>query len=197
MKEDCDRLLDNYSLLPHPLSSFDCNSVLYRINEKPLSFTANTTMYCQVSQAFEQSIQINATPSVVESCITDLNLMHRWLNPVLRCEPVGEAWSTDIGSQSRFIIQIPLFEPTLKSVVVERQPGVVVWEFQGFFQGRDRWECQPFKQGTCLLNRFEFDIPNLLVSWGFQTFAASLTQKDMQAQLRRLKQVAESVISNQ
>ncbi|MEA5503593.1 SRPBCC family protein [Halotia wernerae UHCC 0503] len=147
-----------------------------------------------MSQAFEQSIQINATPTVVESCITDLNLMHRWLNPVLRCEPVDDAaWSTDIGSQSRFIIQIPLFEPTLKSVVAERQPGVVVWEFQGFFQGRDRWECQPSEQGTCLLNRFEFDIPNPLVSWGFKTFAASWTQGDMQAQLRRLKQVAEEV----
>ncbi|WGV26412.1 SRPBCC family protein [Halotia branconii] len=150
-----------------------------------------------MSQAFEQSIQINATPTVVESCITDLNLMHRWLNPVLRCEPVGGAWSTDIGSQSRFIIQIPFFEPTLKSVVIERQSGVVVWEFQGFFQGYDRWECQPLEQGTCLLNRFEFNIPNSLVSWGFKTFAASWTQKDMQAQLRRLKQVAESVVSSQ
>ncbi len=150
-----------------------------------------------MSQAFEQSIQINATPRVVESCITDLNLMHRWLNPVLRCEPVGATWSTDIGSQSRFIIQIPFFEPTLESIVVERQLGVVVWEFQGFFQGRDRWECQPSDQGTYLLNRFEFDIPNPLVSWGFKTFAASLTQKDMQAQLRRLKQVAESVVSSQ
>ncbi len=146
-----------------------------------------------MSQAFEQSIKINATATVVESCITDLALMHRWLNPALRCVPVGEAWSTDVGSQSRFIIQIPLFEPTLNSVVVERQPGVVVWEFQGFFQGRDRWECQPLEQGTCLLNRFEFDIPNPIVSWGFNTFAASWTQEDMQAQLRRLKRVAEEV----
>ncbi|BBD61730.1 hypothetical protein NIES2109_45640 [Nostoc sp. HK-01] len=146
-----------------------------------------------MTQVFEQSIQINATAAVVERCITDLALMSRWLNPVLRCEPVGEIWSTDIGSESRFIIQIPLVKPTLKSIVVERQPGLVVWEFQGFFQGRDRWECQPVEKGTRLVNRFEFTIPNPLVSWGFNNFAASWTKEDMQAQLRRLKRVAEEV----
>ncbi|MEH2412707.1 SRPBCC family protein [Nostoc sp.] len=144
-----------------------------------------------MSQVLSQSIQINATATVVERCISDLALMHRWLNPVLRCEPVGEAWSTDVGSQSRFIIQIPLLKPTLNSVVVQREPGLVVWEFKGFFQGRDRWECQPTEKGTRLLNRFEYDIPNPLVSWGFNTFAASWTKQDMQAQLRRLKRVAE------
>ncbi|BAT52191.1 hypothetical protein NOS3756_11240 [Nostoc sp. NIES-3756] len=144
-----------------------------------------------MSQVLEQSIEINATASAVERCLTDLNLMHRWLNPVLRCEPVGERWSTDIGSKSRFIIQIPLIQPTLNSVVVERQPGLVVWGFTGFFEGRDRWECQPLEKGTRLLNRFEFDIPNPIVSWGFNTFAATWTKQDMETQLRRLKRVAE------
>jgi hypothetical protein len=146
-----------------------------------------------MTQVFEQSIQINTTSAVVERCITDLALMRRWLNPALRCEPVGETWSTEIGSQSRFVIQIPLLQPTLNSVVVERQPGLIVWEFQGFFQGRDRWECQPVEKGTRLLNRFEFTVPNPLISWGFNNFAASWTKQDMQAQLRRLKRVAEEV----
>lgn len=146
-----------------------------------------------MSQLIEQSIQINATATAVERCFTDLELMHRWLNPVLRCEPVGKSWSTEIGSKSRFLIQIPLMPPTLNSVVVERQPGLVVWEFQGFFQGRDRWECQPTSQGTLLLNRFEFEIPNPIVNWGFNAFAAKWTKEDMQAQLRRLKRVAEEI----
>ncbi len=143
-------------------------------------------------QTFEQSIQINATATVVERCITDRVLMHRWLNPVLRCEPVGD-WSTDVGSQSRFVVQIPVIKPTLDNKVVERQPGLVVWQFEGFFRGRDRWECQPADKGTCLLNRFEFEIPNPLVSWGFKTFAQAWTKDDMQAQLRRLKRVAEEI----
>lgn len=143
-------------------------------------------------QVFEQSIQINASATVVERCITDRTLMHRWLNPALRCEPVGD-WSSEIGSQSRFVIQVPVLQPSLKSVVVERSPGLIVWQFDGFFKGRDRWECNPAKQGTQLLNRFEFEIPNPIVRIGFNTFAAKWTQDDMQAQLRRLKRVAEEI----
>ncbi|WP_013325145.1 SRPBCC family protein [Gloeothece verrucosa] len=143
-------------------------------------------------QVFEQSIQINASATVVEKCITDLELMHRWLNPALRCEALGK-WNTELGGRSRFIIQIPLVNPTLKSVVVQREPGLIVWAFEGFFKGRDRWECQPNAKGTLLINRFEFTIPNPLVGWGFNLLAANWTKQDMKAQLRRLKRVAEEV----
>ncbi|WP_068818739.1 SRPBCC family protein [Phormidesmis priestleyi] len=143
-------------------------------------------------QIFEQSIQINASATIVERCFTDQVLMHRWLNPALRCEPIGK-WSTELGSLSRFVIQVPLLQPALRSVVAEREPGLVVWEFQGFFKGRDRWECHPEGKGTRLVNRFEFEIPNPIVQFGFNTFAAQWTRTDMMAQLRRLKRVAEAV----
>ncbi len=143
-------------------------------------------------EVFEQSIDINATSAIVEQCITDRVLMHRWLNPALCCEPVGD-WSTDVGSKSKFIIQIPVIKPTLISTVVERQPGLIVWQFDGYFQGNDRWECQPINNGTRLVNRFEFVIPNPIVTWGFKTFAEKFTKQDMQAQVRRLKRVAETV----
>ncbi|MEM7712804.1 MAG: SRPBCC family protein [Cyanobacteria bacterium P01_A01_bin.68] len=141
-------------------------------------------------QIFEQSIEILATATVVENCVTDIAIMHRWLNPALKCQPIGE-WDTKVGSKSKFIIQVPLIQPTLISTVVERQPGLVVWQFQGFFEGRDRWECQPNEKGTLLINRFEFKIPNPIVKWGFENFAEKWTKKDMRSQLRRLKQVAE------
>jgi Polyketide cyclase / dehydrase and lipid transport len=147
-------------------------------------------------QVLEQSIKINAPATLVEQCFTDLTLMHRWLNPVLRCEPVGEVWSTEIGSRSRFMIQIPVIKPTLNTVVLERQPGLVIWGFKGFFQGSDRWECQPLPKGTLLINRFEFKIPNPVVSWGFNTFAASWTKADMEAQLRRFKRIAEELANS-
>lgn len=144
------------------------------------------------SQVFQQSIQIRASATVVESCLTNLELMHRWLNPLLRCEPVGE-WGTEIGDRSRFTIEIPLLRPTLNSTVTLRQPGLIVWQFTGFFQGCDRWECQPNTEGTRLINRFEFQIPNPLVRWGFNQFAAAWTKRDMQVQLQRLKRVAEEI----
>lgn len=146
----------------------------------------------EAPQVFEQSILIQASATEVERCFTDLSLMHRWLNPALRCEPI-EVWSTDVGSESRFVIQIPVLQPALKSVVIEREPGLVVWQFEGFFKGRDRWECSPEAKGTRLLNRFEFEIPNPIVRFGFNQFAAKWTQEDMETQLRRLKRVAESL----
>ena len=135
-------------------------------------------------EVFEQSIDINATSATVEQCITDRVLMHRWLNPALSCEPIGD-WSTEVGSKSKFIIQIPVVKPTLISTVVEREPGLIVWGFEGYFRGCDRWECQPADNGTHLLNRFEFEIPNPIITWGFKTFAEKFTKQDMEAQLRR------------
>lgn len=141
-------------------------------------------------QVFKQSILIQASIERVDRTITDRSLMHRWLNPALKCEPIGE-WSSEQGTQSRFMLQIPVLKPTLLSTVIERRLGLVVWEFSGFFVGRDRWECFPEGQGTRLVNCFEFQIPNPLVAFGFQTFAAPWTKRDMQAQLQRLKNVAE------
>jgi hypothetical protein len=143
-------------------------------------------------QIFEQTIQINASLEVVDRTITDRPLMHQWLNPALRCDPIGE-WSTAIGAKSRFILQVPLIHPALQSIVIERRLGLVVWEFNGFFKGNDRWECMPDKDFTRLINRFTFQIPNPLIAFGFETFAAQWTRKDMQAQLLRLKQVAELI----
>ncbi|NJK36755.1 MAG: SRPBCC family protein [Oscillatoriales cyanobacterium RM2_1_1] len=144
----------------------------------------------QSRQVFQQSIQIRSSATVVERCITEQDLMHQWLNPALRCDPIGE-WNTEVGGRFRFVIQIPMLQPALKSVVLEREPGLIVWGFDGFFKGSDRWECQPQETGTRLVNQFEFEIPNPLIAFGFNRFAATWTKTDMEAQLRRLKQVAE------
>lgn len=144
-----------------------------------------------VSQTFKQSIFIRASSTSVENCFSDLDLINQWLNPILRCEPIGN-WSTELNSLSRFTIQLPLWQPSLRSTVVAREPGLIVWQFDGFFKGRDRWECQPSPNGTLLVNQFEFIVPNPLVSWGFKTFAQSWTKKDMQKQLKRLKRIAEA-----
>ena len=118
--------------------------------------------------------------------------MRKWLNPALECAPVGE-WSSDLGAESLFSIRIPILKPTLKSTVIEREAGLVVWAFDGFFQGRDRWECFAQAQGTLLQNQFTFTAPNPMVNWGFQVFAASLTKRDMEQQLQRLQRIAETI----
>lgn len=52
-------------------------------------------------QVFEQSILISANSGVVERCFTDLELMHQWLNPMLRCEPI-DVWDTNVGGNADF-----------------------------------------------------------------------------------------------
>ncbi|NJM67447.1 MAG: SRPBCC family protein [Acaryochloris sp. RU_4_1] len=148
------------------------------------------------TRIFEQSVYIEAPVEIVDHTITDQQLMHLWLNPLLKCKPVGE-WSSQIGSQTRFMIRVPFFNPTLYSQVIERQVGLVVWQFEGFFQGCDRWQCQPEATGTRLRNSFEFRIDNALVALGFQVFAAQLTRRDMHSQLQRLKRVAENYYATQ
>ncbi len=144
---------------------------------------------------FEQSIQIPAPLQLVDRCVTEPDLMQRWLNPLLKCESIGP-WSVAAGSRFRFIIGIPWLKPTLDCVVSERRENLVVWCFTGFFEGSDRWECVPETAGTLLINRFTFEIPNPLLAAGFNLTAAALTQRDMQDQLKRLRDVAVSLRSS-
>lgn len=140
----------------------------------------------------EHSILIEAPLLLVERTFTELDLMQRWLNPMLICEPMGD-WSTALGSRSRFCVKVPIGSLTLENQVIDRRPGLVVWQFEGFFRGTDRWECASMGTGTQLTNRFSFEIPNPLIRFGFQVFAAKWTARDMRSQLQRLKTVAEAL----
>ncbi|MEM8717523.1 MAG: SRPBCC family protein [Cyanobacteria bacterium P01_A01_bin.3] len=141
---------------------------------------------------FTQSVDIAAPVDVVDRCIVSEDTMALWLNPMLRCEAIGN-WSTEVGSRFQFTLKIPLLAPHLDCVVQERRSGLVVWSFQGFFTGTDRWECRKNTSGTQLLNQFTFEIPTPLVRVGFDLVAARLTQRDMQAQLVRIKSIAEEL----
>lgn len=140
---------------------------------------------------FQQSIEIKASPQQVDHCLVDPELMHQWLNPLLRCEAVG-SWSVTVGHDFRFILQVPLLSPTLTCRVIDRGSYWVEWQFTGFFTGSDRWECVPTESGTLLNNRFQFDIPNPWVAWGFHQTAEGWTKRDMYQQLERIKKLVET-----
>lgn len=143
-------------------------------------------------RCFQQAIAIQASCAAVEACFQDLNLMHRWLNPLLRCRPIGE-WSLDRGSRNQFQIQIPLLSPCLDCVVCDRDEGLIVWQFEGFFQGTDTWRWWREADHTQLDNCFRFQIAKPWVAWGFDRVASGMTQRDMRAQLQRLKAIAEAL----
>lgn len=140
-------------------------------------------------QVLEQSIQINASAVVVDRCITELDLQRRWQSG--SCEPVGE-WSVAVGSYSRLTLKTPWFQFSLNRTVAVREPGLVVWSFNGLITGRDRWECRPRAIGTLVVNRWELQA-NPAISWGWQFLNRKWTNDEMAAQLMRLKYVAEEL----
>ena len=140
-------------------------------------------------QVWEQSIQINASAVVIDRCITELDLQQRWRGG--RCEAVGE-WNVAVGSYSRLTMKWPWFQFRLNRVVVVREPGLVVWSFDGLLTGRDRWECRPRAVGTLVVNRWELQTSNA-IGWGWQRFNSQWITDEMAAQLMRLKYVSEDL----
>lgn len=153
---------------------------------------ATSTNPMAPSYCFQQAITIHASVALVEHCVTDLASMEQWLNPWLRCRPLENHWSTQVGARSQFSLRLPGWQPGLTSTVVERSPNTIVWKFDGFFSGQDRWQWWARGDSTELINRFEFTIPNALVEFGFNHLASGWTRADMTAQLQRLKKLAET-----
>jgi Polyketide cyclase / dehydrase and lipid transport len=140
-------------------------------------------------QVLEQSIQINASAVVVDRCVTDPSLQRQWLGS--NYEPMGNG-SVAVGSYSRLAINLPLFHFTLSRIVIVREPGLVVWGFDGFITGRELWECRPHERGTLLVNRWELQTSNL-IGWGWHRFARQQLTDEIVTQLTRLKYVAEEI----
>jgi hypothetical protein len=140
----------------------------------------------------EKSIQINASATIVDHCLTELPLMQRWRNGLVTCEPVGE-WSTNVGSRSFLRLDNSFWPLSLRNIVVLREPGLVAWEFRGWLRGLDRWECQPSAGGTCLLNSWKWQATNGWIDWWWKSFGAQAIEEDIESQLMRIKYVAEEL----
>ncbi len=140
-------------------------------------------------QIWEQSIQVDASAVVVDRCITELALQQRWRSG--RSEPIDN-WSVAVGSYSRWLLPLPWWQLSLGRIVVIREPGLVVWGFDGLITGRDRWECCPSEQGTLVINRWEIQT-NSFIGWGWQRWNRNWINDQMVTQLMRLKYVAEEL----
>jgi hypothetical protein len=143
-------------------------------------------------EPWERSIQINASALIVDRCLTELDLIQRWRNSLVLTLPIGD-WSVAEGSRSRLFLQFSLLPITLRNVVVRREPGLIVWKFTGWLQGYDRWECQPTDRGTRLVNCWEGQMGNRWLDWWWKYFGERAWADDREAQLMRIKYVAEEL----
>jgi hypothetical protein len=143
-------------------------------------------------ERWEKSIQIKASATVVDRCLTELALIQRWRSGLVTCAARGE-WSTSLGSPSRLRLENSLWPLTLGQIVVQREPGLIVWEFSGGLRGTDGWECQPATNGTRLVNCWEWRAANGWINWWWRSFGAQAIADDIDAQLMRIKYVAEEL----
>ncbi|OAN40525.1 hypothetical protein A6A03_04220 [Chloroflexus islandicus] len=141
----------------------------------------------------EEFVVVNAPMDRVERVMTEQALMERWMSPAVQFTPL-DGWRFDTGAPWR--LRLTGVGPLLEAgyVVAERRPGLVLWAFDGFWEGFDAWHWLPWQgraDQTLIQNRVEYrlKVPGLDLIWPLTI--APLMQLDAKAQMQRLKDVCE------
>lgn len=127
----------------------------------------------------------------VDAVMTERALMERWMSPAVRFEPL-DGWGFAAGSRWRLTLTGlgRLLEASY--VVHERSPGLILWAFEGFWEGFDAWHWRPQGEGRTLIqNRIEYELrlPALDLIW--PATVGPLMGWDAKVQMERLKGVCE------
>jgi hypothetical protein len=143
----------------------------------------------------EEFVVVHAAMDRVETVMTDEALMRRWMSPAVQFIPL-DGWNFATGARWR--LRLTGVGPLLEAgyLVVERRPGLILWAFDGFWEGFDAWQWFPSQENpdqTLIHNRIEYRlrVPGLDLIWPLTI--APLMKLDAQAQMIRLRQVCEEV----
>lgn len=139
----------------------------------------------------EEFVLVTAPMERVEAVMTEQALMRRWMSPAVRFTPL-EGWSFAEGA--RWQLTLTGLGRLLEAhyIVHERRPGLILWSFDGFWQGFDAWHWRPAGEGqTQIQNRIEYSLrlPILDVVW--PATLGPLMGWDARTQMQRLKHVCE------
>ncbi|NJN15338.1 MAG: SRPBCC family protein [Oscillochloris sp.] len=141
----------------------------------------------------EEFVLVAADMDRVERVMTDHELMQRWMSPAVRFEPL-EGWHFEPGAPWRLHLTGLGRLLEARYVVHERRPGLVLWAFDGFWEGFDAWHWLPHGEGsqTLIQNRIEYRlrVPGLSAIW--PATVGPLMGWDARVQMQRLKAVCES-----
>ncbi len=153
-------------------------------------------MHSPFPHLLEEFVVVNAAMDRVETVMTDETLMKRWMSPAVQFIPL-DGWNFATGARWR--LQLTGVGPLLEAgyLVVERRPGLILWAFDGFWEGLDAWQWLPWQGNpdqTLIHNRIEYRlrVPGLDLIWPLTI--APLMKLDAQAQMVRLRQVCEAVM---
>jgi hypothetical protein len=139
---------------------------------------------------WERSILIRASATVVDRCLTEWPLIRRWRNGLVTWEAGDDPLV--VGSRGRWHINHSLWPLRLGASLVQREPGLVVWQLSGGLQGLDRWECRPQEAGTQLYHCWDWHTSGGVYRW-WPVVGRLALEDDSEAQLMRIKYVAEEI----
>ncbi len=153
-------------------------------------------MHSPFPHLLEEFVVVNAAMDRVETVMTDETLMKRWMSPAVQFTPL-DGWNFATGARWR--LRLTGVGPLLEAgyLVVERRPGLILWAFDGFWEGFDAWQWLQWQGNpdqTLIHNRIEYHlrVPGLDLIWPLTI--APLMKLDAQAQMVRLRQVCEAVM---
>ncbi|NJM08133.1 SRPBCC family protein [Candidatus Gracilibacteria bacterium] len=141
----------------------------------------------------EEFIVVSATLVQVDAAMTERALMQRWMSPAVQFAPQHGNWSFAEGT--RWQLTLSGLGDLLRAeyVVQERQPGLILWAFDGFWQGFDAWHwfAASAPGQVIIQNRIEYDlrVPGLAAIWPLTV--GPLMGWDARTQMQRLKEVCE------
>jgi len=152
-------------------------------------------MHSPFPHLLEEFVVVNAAMDHVETVMTDETLMKRWMSPAVQFTPL-DGWNFATGARWR--LRLTGVGPLLEAgyLVVKRRPGLILWAFDGFWEGFDAWQWLPWQGNpdqTLIHNRIEYRlrVPGLDLIWPITI--APLMKLDAQAQMVRLRQVCEEI----
>ncbi|MCU0491892.1 MAG: SRPBCC family protein [Chloroflexaceae bacterium] len=144
----------------------------------------------------EEFVVVNASMPTVERVMRERDLMQQWMSPAVQFQPL-DGWEFTQGD--RWSLTLTGLGSLLKAdyVVHERRDGLILWAFNGFWEGFDAWHWYPNptdKRQTVIQNRIEYElrIPGLELIWRMAIGPAM--GWDAKVQMERLKKVCESVV---
>jgi hypothetical protein len=143
----------------------------------------------------EEFIDIDAPFDTIDRVMTDEALMRRWMSPAVRFRPSdGGGWGFEEGR--RWQLELSGVGPLLRAdyVVHARREGLILWAFDGFWEGFDAWhwwrDPREPQRKTIVQNRIEYEIRNPLAQ-ALWTPVGLAMEWDARVQMRRLQEICE------
>jgi hypothetical protein len=139
----------------------------------------------------EEFVVVAAPMRRVESVMTERTLMLQWMSGAVRFTP-EHTWSFAEGARWRLTLAGLGRLLEARYTVYERRPGLILWEFTGFWEGFDAWHWRPAEDGRTLIqNRIEYRLRLPIMDIVWPATVGPLMGWDARVQMQRLKQVCE------